>query len=252
MNRFRSKHLQMLVATDVAARGLDVNDLSHVINYNLPEDPEIYIHRSGRTGRAGKSGTSITIITPREKNRLGDIEKKIGKKFEQKKVPTGKDICEKQFFNFIDKVMTVNVDESQIEQYLPEIYEKLKDFDREELIKHFVSVEFNHFLSYYKDAEELNVRFDKPDRKSKRDRHLSYSRFFLNLGKKENISKRDVIFLINDSMPDKSIDIGDIEILNNFSFFEIDSNYEKDILKAFKNLKYQGKKVNIELAKLKK
>ena len=154
MQRFRSKHLQILVATDVAARGLDVNDLSHVINYNLPDDPEVYIHRSGRTGRAGKSGVSICILHLREKNRMRLIEKVCKKQFVAKPVPSGKEICEIQLFNLIDKMKNVEIDEKQISAFSAQIEEKLQDMSREELIKKFVSLEFNRFLDYYRNAIE--------------------------------------------------------------------------------------------------
>jgi len=157
MSRFRSKTLQLLIATDVAARGLDVNDLTHVINYNLPDDPDVYIHRSGRTGRAHRKGVSITIIHSREHNRLRDLERRIGKPFEKKLVPTGRQICEKQLYHLVDKVENVEVDESQIKDYLPVIFSKLSWLDREELIKRFMSIEFNQFLSYYKDSRDINL-----------------------------------------------------------------------------------------------
>ncbi|RLD51830.1 MAG: ATP-dependent helicase, partial [Bacteroidetes bacterium] len=173
MNRFRSKILQILVATDVAARGLDVTDLTHIINYNPPDDNEVYIHRSGRTGRAGKKGTSISIIHTREGHRIKALEKIVGKKFNKQNVPTGKEICEKQLFNLVDKVEKIEVDDSQIEQFLPVIYKKLDWLSREDLIKHFVSVEFNRFLGYYKNAPDINAstsRRDDRDRKSDRGR----------------------------------------------------------------------------------
>src|SRR6056297_1115478 len=157
MARFRTKHLQMLVATDVAARGLDVNDLTHVINYNLPDDPEIYIHRSGRTGRAGKRGISVTLIHLREKGKLRQVEKSVNKKFIQQQVPSGKEICEKQLFNLIDRMEQVDVNETEIESFMPVIYKKLSWLDREDLIKRFVSVEFNRFLKYYENAPDINV-----------------------------------------------------------------------------------------------
>ncbi|QIA06218.1 DEAD/DEAH box helicase [Draconibacterium halophilum] len=147
----------MLVATDVAARGLDVNDLTHVINYNLPDDPEVYIHRSGRTGRAGKKGICITLIHMREKGKLRDVEKKVGKQFIKVPVPQGKEICEKQLFKLIDRVEKVEVNEEQIGEFMPVIYKKLAWLEREELIKHFVSVEFNTFLKYYENAKDINV-----------------------------------------------------------------------------------------------
>lgn len=168
MSRFRSKTLQLLIATDVAARGLDVNDLTHVINYNLPDDPDVYIHRSGRTGRAHRKGVSITIIHSREHNRLRDLERRIGKPFEKKLVPTGKEICEKQLYHLVDKVENVEVDESQIKDYLPVIFSKLSWLDRDELIKRFMSIEFNQFLSYYKDSRDINL--DSKNRSDDRGR----------------------------------------------------------------------------------
>lgn len=157
LSRFRSRTLQLLIATDVAARGLDVSDLTHVINYNLPDDPDVYIHRSGRTGRAHRKGISITIIHSREHNRIREVERKVGKSFEKKKVPTGKEICERQLFHLVERVENVEVEEVQIQEFLPAIFNKLAWLDREELIKRFVSVEFNRFLSYYKDARDINV-----------------------------------------------------------------------------------------------
>ncbi|MCE4563557.1 DEAD/DEAH box helicase [Maribellus sp. CM-23] len=275
MARFRGKHLQMLVATDVAARGLDVNDLTHVINYNLPDDPEVYIHRSGRTGRAGKKGISITLIHLREKGKLRDVERKIGKKFVKVDVPQGKEICEKQLFNLIDKVEKVEVNDEQIAPFMPVIYKKLSWLDREDLIKHFVSVEFNRFLTYYEGAQDINVdengyddrRDRRNDRKDRKDRQNStrperggkgrrgdyqYSRFFFSLGKKNGISKRSIIDMINQQMPGKSVEIGSIEVLKGFSFFEVDNRFEKDAIKAFKNARFRGQKVNIEIANHKK
>lgn len=164
MSRFRSKSLQLLIATDVAARGLDVNDLTHVINYNLPDDPDTYIHRSGRTGRAHQKGISVTIIHSREHNRLRDLERRIGKPFEKKLVPTGREICEKQLYHLVDKVENVEVDESQIASFLPQIHAKLSWLDRDELIKRFMSIEFNQFLSYYKDSRDINITAKSRDR----------------------------------------------------------------------------------------
>ena len=157
MGRFRKRQLQILVATDVAARGLDVEDLTHVINYNLPDDDEIYIHRSGRTGRAGKKGVSMVIIHGREIRKLKDIERTCGISFTKKDVPNGLDICKKRLYALIDKIEKVNVNEEQIEPFLPYIYEKLNWLDREKLIKHFVSTEFNRYLSYYKNSKDINV-----------------------------------------------------------------------------------------------
>ena len=172
MNRFRTKHIQILVATDVAARGLDVTDLTHVINYNLPDDPEVYVHRSGRTGRAGKSGISIAIIHSREKRKMRDAERKAGIKFERKSVPSGRDICQVQLMKVIDKIQEVEVNEKEIGPFLPDIYAKLEDMDREELIRRFVSTEFNRFLEYYKTARNLDGKEDNSrDRGDRGDRN---------------------------------------------------------------------------------
>jgi ATP-dependent RNA helicase DeaD len=275
MARFRSKHLQMLVATDVAARGLDVNDLTHVINYNLPDDPEIYIHRSGRTGRAGKRGISITLIHLKEKGKLRQVEKSVNKKFLKKPVPSGKEICEKQLFSLIDKVEKVEVNDEQIGEFMPVIYKKLAWLEREELIKHFVSVEFNRFLRYYENAPDINVdesrhserefssgerrrkrdkdrkgiRKSQGDRKSRKRGGYDYSRFFFSLGKKNGINKRKIIDLVNEHLPNKNAEIGEIEVMKNFSFFEVDKRYEKQILKSMGNAKFQGQRIGIEIAK---
>ncbi len=280
MGRFRSKHLQMLVATDVAARGLDVNDLTHVINYNLPDDPEIYIHRSGRTGRAGKKGISVTLIHLREKGKLRQVEKKVNKTFLQKDVPSGKEICEKQLFNLIDKVEKIEVNESEIAQFMPVIYKKLAWLEREKLIKHFVSAEFNRFLQYYENAPDINVNeshfsgrdFEplesgRRDRKGRKEKNESkgrivrtdrggkkrggyeFSRFFFNLGKKDGINKRNIIDLVNQHLPDKSVEIGNIEVLKSFSFFEVDQRFEKQVLRTFQNATFKGKRMSVDIAR---
>jgi len=296
MARFRGKHLQMLVATDVAARGLDVNDLTHVINYNLPDDPEIYIHRSGRTGRAGKNGISVSLIHLREKGKLKQVERTVNKPFIKKNVPSGKEICGKQLFSLIDRVEKVEVNDIQIAEFMPVIYKKLAWLEREELIKHFVSVEFNRFLKYYANAPDINIDesrhsdrdYDRGDRRSRNDsrgrgdrdrgrdrgargdgdrrssrndrggrgdrdrggrKGYEFSRFFFNMGKKNGISKRTIIDLINQQTPGKSVEIGSIEVLKGFSFFEVDKKYEGEIIKAFKDATYKGERIGIDLAK---
>lgn len=254
MSRFRSRHLQILVATDVAARGLDVNDLTHVINYNVPEDPKTYIHRSGRTGRAGKTGTSVSLIHSKELFRLRDVEKKLGKKIIRKSIPSGQEICERQLFNLIDKIEKIKVDEAQIEPFMDIIYKKLSWLTREELIKHFVSAEFNRFLSYYKDAPDLNISENvndsegkRKDRKNRSDK--GFSRFFINIGSKKKLSPAKLIGLINDQTQMRDINIGKIDILDSFSFFEVETKYEDSILEAFKGCKYKGMNVLAELSK---
>lgn len=259
MNRFRLKNLQFLVATDVAARGLDVNDLTHVINYNLPDDLEAYIHRSGRTGRAGKSGVSISIIHTRENNKIRDLERMTRKKFEKKQVPGGKEICEKQLFNLIDKVEKVDVNNKSIDQYLPDIYKKLEWLDREELIKHFVSVEFNRFLNYYKNAPDLNVTAservnsrDKDQRRTRRSDSLRFQRFHINVGSKHQVNPTQLISMINQVNPKLKIEIGKIDVLRNFSFFDADINYKNEILKSFNDATYGDIDLEVSLSKAKK
>ncbi|MEN8124558.1 MAG: DEAD/DEAH box helicase [Bacteroidota bacterium] len=245
MQKFRSKHLQILVATDVAARGLDVNDLTHVINYKLPDQIESYTHRSGRTGRAGKKGISIAIITNKEKRTLQSIERKINKKFKQKLVPNGKEICEKQLYSLIDKVHDIEVNEKEINEFLPGIFKKLEGLDREQLIKRFVSIEFNQFLSYYENANDLNV---DDSRQKSRLSDESFTRFYINLGKIDKVNASHMIGLINDKLGKRNIEIGKIEILNNFSFFELDKNYTDLTLESFKNFKHKGRKIFVEIA----
>lgn len=259
MSRFRLKHLQILVATDVAARGLDVNDLTHVINYNLPDDLEAYVHRSGRTGRAGKSGVSISIIHTREKGKIRDLERMTRKKFDWKKVPGGKEICEKQLFNLIDKVEKVEVDSGRIDQYLPDIYKKLEWLDREELIKHFVSVEFNRFLNYYKNAPDLNVnakesvnrreRGDRVKKEGRNQENVKFQRFHINVGSKHKINATHLIGMINDVNPKLKIEIGKIDILRNFSFFDADLNYKNQILQSFKDAYMGDIELEVSLSK---
>ncbi|MCF8368960.1 MAG: DEAD/DEAH box helicase [Bacteroidales bacterium] len=254
MNGFRKKHMQMLVATDVAARGLDVNDLTHVINYNLPDELEIYIHRSGRTGRAGKSGISISIIHTRELNKIKNLERITSKKFEKKLIPLGREICEKQLFNLVDRMENIEVDESQIGEYMDVIYKKLEWLSREDLIKRFVSLEFNRFLDYYKNAPDLNVKAREerlPRNKSEKDigRAKSFSRFFINIGSKNRLTPPRIIGLINDYTKRRDLAIGKIDIMKNFSFFEVDERNEKDILKAFKNATFEGVKLSVEISK---
>jgi ATP-dependent RNA helicase DeaD len=301
MGRFRSKHLQLLVATDVAARGLDVNDLTHIINFNLPDEDEVYIHRSGRTGRAGKSGISLSILHMREKHKLRAIEKKIGKRFEKKQVPSGKEICEIQLFNLIDKFQQVEINEKQIDPFLEVIYDKLSSLDREELIKRFVSVEFNQFLEYYKNARDLNAnekteggdrsdrgrrdsrssrdergghddrdrrndrgeRFrsvDDRERPGRRDRSddsgdrrkanadIEFSRFFIDKGSKDSLNPASLIGLINKYSHEKGIEIGKIEIMKSFSFFEIDKKFERKLAESFQGAVFDDSPVMLEAA----
>ncbi|MDX9924217.1 MAG: DEAD/DEAH box helicase [Ignavibacteriaceae bacterium] len=247
MNKFRIKHLQLLVATDIAARGLDVDDLTHIINYNLPEELETYTHRSGRTGRTGKKGVSIIITNLKEKSKIQHIEKSLGKKFNMASVPLGGEICEKQLFYQIDRMEKVEVDYTLIDPLLPDIFKKLEWLDREELIKKFVSVEFNRFLDYYKKMPDLNSPADgKGGRKV--EPQEGFTRIFINLGKMDNLLPQTLMKMISQATGISNIEIGKIDILKTFSFFEVDSTYSKQVMDSMEGMEVKGRVVNLELA----
>ncbi len=244
MDKFRRKQLQLLVATDVAARGIDVTELTHVINYNLPDDPEVYVHRSGRTGRAGNKGISIIIAHSREGRRIKDLEKLIHKKIKRKQVPNGKEIVERRLFATIDKIEQIEVDEHQIEPYMETISKKLEWMDRDELLKRFVSLEFTTFLDYYKNAKDLNVSESGREERSSRNGNVrGFTRFYIGIGQKQKLKVPNLIGLINEVTNKRDIEIGKIEILRNFSFFEADSEYEKLILDSF-----AGEEVDVQVS----
>jgi len=258
MNRFRKSQLQLLVATDVAARGLDVNNLSHIINYNLPDDSEIYTHRSGRTGRAGRTGISIAIVHSRELRRLKDIEKISGVTFSKELVPTGEDICKKQLYALIDKIKNIEVDNEKIEPFLSSIHKKLDGLDRDQLIKHFVYAEFSRFISYYKNARDVNVFSAKKSSRSRTDRKSrgrdnssknNFTRFHINIGTKHRLNPLKLISLINESLNSDIHEIGKIEILKTFSFFEIDSIVSQELLETLNETKFNNVKVKVDISK---
>lgn len=240
MNKFRIRHIQVLVATDVAARGLDVSDLTHVINYNLPDDVEVYTHRSGRTGRAGKKGVSCVIVHTREGRKLREIERVIKKEFKRESVPTGMDVCKRQLFYLIDRMEHVEVNNNQISQFMEQIMAKLSYLSKEEIISRFVSLEFNRFLDYYRNAEDINVetkltkRGDSEDDRSRRKKNGGKKvRLKMLYGSKQNASPKSVLSVINSVTQDKSISIGDIEITNKFTFFDVYADQAEQVLKAF-------------------
>jgi len=247
MGRFRNNQVQLLVATDVAARGLDVNDLSHVINYNLPDDNQTYIHRSGRTGRAGKKGISIIIGTTRDKRKISSLEKTINKEIISKGIPKGKDICEVQLMSLIEKIVDSEVN-SDIEKFIPSIMEKVSHLNREDLLKQIVSLEFSRFLSYYNNTKDLSPENNR--RKNNKERaEKGYSRFFINLGKKHNLKPQNLIGIINDYTRNKDMSIGKIDIMKGFSFFEVPSEHEKEILSSLGKFKWNNFKCGAELSK---
>ncbi|MEN8965877.1 MAG: DEAD/DEAH box helicase [Polaribacter sp.] len=250
MGKFRKKTIKILVATDVAARGLDVNELTHVLNHKLPDQIENYTHRSGRTGRAGNKGISIVLVNGKEKGKLRQIERIIKKKFIEGKVPSGKEIVQNQLMNLIDKVQNTEVNESEMSEFLPNIYEKLESLDREELIKKFVSLEFNTMLKYYENSKDLNDLSSR-DNSRARSTDENMTRFFINIGRKDNLNPGKLIGLINEQNIGDKIEIGAIDILDTFSFFEIDKNYEDKTLEAFLENQpdFDGRSVNVEITK---
>ena len=252
MQKFRIRNLQLLVATDVAARGLDVDDLTHIINYGLPDDTESYTHRSGRTGRAGKTGTSIAIINLREKGKMREIERIIGKKFQIGEMPSGQQICQKQLIKVIDDLEKVKVNEDDISEFMPEIYRKLEWLSKEDLIKRVVSHEFNRFAEYYRDREEIEQPTEgreKRGEKNERSRkaETGFTRLFINLGKTDNLSPHELIALLNNNTRGR-IDLGRIDLMKNYSFFEVEEKEAKNVVKALSRTNWNGRKVVVEIA----
>lgn len=269
MQKFRQHRVQLLVATDVAARGLDVDELTHVINYGLPDDIESYTHRSGRTGRAGRSGTSISIIHVKEKRKVRDIENQIKKKFVPGILPTGQEICAKQLYKVIDDIEKVEVDEEEIAPFLPEVYRKFDMMEKEDLIKRMVSMEFNTFLNYYKNAPEIIQPSEKGDRRNERGEggekrsrgersrnrggernrtaEAGYTRLFINLGKKDGISPKVFMGFINRVSQGEHIDLGRIDLMQNFSFFEVPEPQTKTVLRVLNGTDFDGRRVNVEV-----
>lgn len=253
MQKFRLKNLQLLVATDVAARGLDVDDLTHVINYGLPDDIESYTHRRGRTGRAGKTGVSISICHVREKGKIKDIERVINKKFERGEMPTGKEICAKQLFNLVDQIEKVKVNEEEIAELMPQIYRKLEWLDKEDIIKRVVSLEFNRMIDYYKDADEIETIDEKAPRKERGEkgkRHKAesgFTRFFINFGKADHMNVNQLIELVNRCVPGR-VRIGRIDLMEKFSFFEVEEGEAHRVEKCMNEFEVEGRRISVEPA----
>lgn len=263
MRKFRDRVITILVATDVAARGLDVDDLTHVINYGLPDDTAVYTHRSGRTGRAGKTGVSIAIIHSREKGRLREIERIIGKKFERKEVPTPEHIIEKQLYNLADRLERVEVNDAEIDRYLPGVAKKLSWLTAEDLLKRVLSLEFNRLLNYYKDAPKIDFIDEKPAKKDRRDRHerpadprdkdrrtaeRGMARIFVNLGKADGFYAGNLIDMLNKNVDGPRVDVGRIDLMPGYSLFDVKKGDAKRIVGALKGLEFFGKRVFSEVA----
>ena len=251
MRKFRERTLQILVATDVAARGLDVDDITHVINYNLPDESERYTHRSGRTARAGKSGDSLVLVNTREARRIPELERRTGVRFIRGSIPHGKDICEKQLFAMVEKMVRVDVNEHAIEPYLPPVYEALGTIGKQELIRRFVSVEFNRFLDYYRDSADLNAHAPKAGKPAAKSRHLASKdtqSFFINVGRMDNIREGAIVRLVCDKAGVRSDRIGQISMKREFSFFDVDKRVAQKVFKALKGAKLDTRKIEIRFA----
>jgi ATP-dependent RNA helicase DeaD len=256
MKRYRERSLQLLIATDVAARGIDVNDVTHVINYSLPDEIENYTHRSGRTARAGKTGVSIAIINSKELGKIRQIERTIGKKFVKGEIPTGFDVCEKQLFALVHKVHNVTVNEAQIEQYIPRIMDEFKDLDKEEVIKRFASLEFNRFLDYYKNAPDLNAPADDFRREGERGERgmrdaggkSEYTRLFINLGSVDEFNRGDLLGYICNNSKISGRTVGKIDVKGVYSFFEVNNGDVDQVMNNFKGVEFKGREVRIEIS----
>jgi ATP-dependent RNA helicase DeaD len=246
MLKFRQRSLQILVATDVAARGIDVEDISHVIHMNMPDEMEFYTHRSGRTARAGKKGISIAMISRKELGRVKQIEKTLKSPFKRMMVPTGAQVCQKQLLALMHKVREVKVNEEEISEFLPAVYEELNDLTKQELIKRFASIEFNRFLDYYRNAPDLNLD-ERRSSAGDGDRYVTGNRFFINLGKMDGLDTGDMLAFIDDvSGVDKKF-IGKVELKGAYSFFEVEKEKSDEILKAFKGVEFKNRQVRVEI-----
>ena len=252
MNRFRLHNIQLLVSTDVAARGIDVDDLTHIINYSLPDETEVYTHRSGRTGRAGKTGISIAIINMKEVGRIKAIEKIIGKKFEIGKIPSGNEICKKQIFNLIDRIEKVEVNEDEVAEILPSVYSRLQWLDKEELVKRLVSLEFSRLIDYYQEDEDFDAgnhtetRKDRV-RKTSGQAPESFSKLFLNLGKMDGLNPQKLLMMVNRTVPD-DVEIGRIDLFSRHSVFEVQSDMARSVIDGLMTLKRNGRQIKVDYA----
>ena len=251
MNHFRQGFTQILVATDVAARGLDVTNLSHIINYNLPDDIDTYVHRSGRTGRADKTGICISLVHQKEKHKIKAIEKQLGRPMERELIPTAQQVCEKQLFRHIDNLEKVDIMRDDIDDYLPVVFKKLSWLTREELITRVVALNFNRFLDYYKDAKDLNIIEDNKDKKDKKDKkqhddsHMV--RLFFGMGKRDHIKPNSLIGRINDVTGTKDIEIGHIDLMENFSFVAVDGDKAQFIVDCFADPTKNTEGIRVEI-----
>ena len=250
MQKFRNHLTQLLVATDVAARGLDVDDLTHVINFGLPDDIENYTHRSGRTGRAGKKGTSISIVHSREKFKIRNIEKEIGKEFVKAEIPSAEEICKKQLYKVMDQIVKTDVDDEEISPFMQDINRYFEYIDKEELIKKIVSLEFGKFLAYYAEAPEIEeVKPDKKEKKPQSDKQKlqnkaakGYKRLFINLGRRDGFYPGELMQTLNRFVGGRQ-EVGHIDLLDTISYFEVPEKDAKKVMIQLSGIRYKGRTV---------
>ncbi|MFT3680953.1 MAG: DEAD/DEAH box helicase [Ferruginibacter sp.] len=263
MGRFRSKQLQLLIATDVAARGIDVDSITHVINYELPDDMEVYTHRSGRTARAGKSGICISICHSREIYKIRQLERIVNAQFHKMDAPSGKEVCRKQFFHFMDKLMLADVSHGDYETYLPDLIKKFESVSKEEVLQRVAALEFSHFLKYYENAEDLNARIQREgrndrnntgDQRGRRERgdyqrgNSGYTRLFINLGIKDGFYKASFLqFILDESNLKKDV-LGKIDMREMNTWVEVDSNAASRMIKSLDGKRYNGRMVRMNEA----
>lgn len=243
MKRYRSRSLQMLVATDVAARGIDVNDVTHVINYNLPDEIESYTHRSGRTARAGKTGVSIAIIHSKEQHKIREIEKIVKSKFRQEQIPGGFEVCEQQLLALVKKVHNVEVNEKTIERYLPQVFQELEELSREDIIKRFVSIEFNRFAEYYRNAPDLNLNAQRDDR---RQSNPGVVKLYMNIGQLDGFDFNTLKEFIAENSDIKVQDVTWTDVKNTFSLVEVRTEVMDKIMETIHGAQYRGRTVRVE------
>jgi len=241
MGRFREKTLQLLIATDVAARGIDVDSITHVINYALPDEPEIYTHRSGRTGRAGKTGTCISILHSRETGRIRDIEYLLKSKFEKLEIPSGREVCEKQFFSFIEKLKAADISHGDYENYLPYLSEQFADMSKDEILQRVASLEFNRFLKYYEKAGDLNA-----SGRDSRSSNGAFTRLFMSLGEKDGFYKAAFLEFLLDTSGHTKAQLGKIELMDSYSFIEVENAIADEFIGVFNGKKFKGRPIRIE------
>jgi ATP-dependent RNA helicase DeaD len=255
MGRFRSRSLQLLIATDVAARGIDVDGITHVINYELPDDMEVYTHRSGRTARAGKSGICISICHSREAYKIRQLERMINAPFHKLDIPSGKEVCRKQFFHFMEKLVQADISHGEYETFLPELMTRFENVSKEEILQRVAALEFHHFLKYYENAEDLNARTDSRERRQDMSgtrgrerfnaRDTGYSRLFINLGTKDGFYKASFLqFILDESNLKKDV-LGKIDLREMNSWVEVDKAHASRMIKALDGKKYRSRSIRM-------